>query len=108
MNLLILAAEDNLVAFYATPTPDALRAQVGQHRDITQHYTIPCPQAGAVVKAIGRGHAGKLLGIAPPWYVMDMTEAIGVATRALAHCGATALVVRGAIRLKARPQQVAA
>lgn len=108
MNLLIVSAADNQVAFYATPTPDALRAEIGRHRDIDQHYTIPCPKAARVVQCIGRNQVGKLTGMAPPWYVMDMAQAIDVATRALAKCGADSVVVRGSIRIKPRPAQVAA
>lgn len=108
MNLLILSTPDHQCAFYATPCPDALRAKIAEHRDIDTHYTIPCPQAARVVQCIGRNQVGKLTGMAPPWYVMDMSQAIDVATRALAKCGADSLVVRGSIRIKSRPQQVAA
>lgn len=108
MNLLILSTPDQQCAFLATATPDALRAEIGRHRDIDAHYTIPCPRAAQVVKAIGRHQAGKLTGMAPPWYVMNMGEAIDIAARALAQCGADSMVVRGSIRIKPRPQQVAA
>lgn len=108
MNLLILSVADQQVAFYATTTPDALRAEISRAPDIDQHYTIPCPKAPAVIKAIGRHQAGRLTGMAPPWYVMNMTEAIEVASRALQKCGADDLVVRGGIRMKSRREQVAA
>lgn len=101
MNLLILSSPDNQAAFYATATPDALRAEIGRHRDIDAHYTIPCPKAPSVIKCIGRHQVGKLTGMAPPWYVMSMSEAIDIAARALQKCGADSLVVRGGIQLRA-------
>jgi hypothetical protein len=77
MNLLILSSPDNQAAFYATATPDALRAEIGRHQ------------------------VGKLTGMAPPWYVMSMSEAIDIAARALQKCGADTPVIRGGYRLRA-------
>lgn len=102
MNLLILASPDNLCAFYATPTPDALRAEIGRHRQIDAHYTIPCSKAHSVIRCIGRNQVGKLVGLEPPWYVMNMNEAVAIADKALDRCGADSPVVRGGIRLRAR------
>ncbi len=107
MNLLILSSPDQQVGFFATPTPDALRAEIARHRDIDAHYTIPCPKAPAVVKCIGRHQVGKLTGMAPPWYVMGMSEAVGIATLAMAKCGADDTVIRGGMRLNRR-ERVAA
>lgn len=98
MNLLILSSPDQQCGFFATPTPDALRAEIARHRDIDAHYTIPCAKAPAVVKCIGRHQVGKLTGMAPPWYVMGMGEAVGIAALALAMCGADTPVVRGGFR----------